>query len=350
MRLPLRLPVALFGAWLTAACSDTPAGPTTTPPPVFDPPRISCPASQTTQSADGQPVMVSYSAPTIVGGAPPTATACAPLSGSRFPIGPSAVACTVVDAQQRSDTCSFTVTVQAPAPPAPRLSATKFMAFGDSITEGKVGSASVSPRALFGCPGVPQPTQYAGKLLSKLSLSYPSQAPLFAVVNCGYGGEAAAAGKDRLPSALAINAPQVLLLMEGANDLLQNQSVSAVATLGNDLATMVRFARSNGVTVFLGTLLPERATACGCGVTFRGGAAALIQPANDRIRSVAATEGAIVVDLYSAFGGTADAALIDLDGLHPTPLGHDRIADTFFASIKSRLEIAGATPTLTLHP
>jgi lysophospholipase L1-like esterase len=45
--------------------------------------------------------------------------------------------------------------------------------------------------------------------------------------------------------------------------------------------------------------------------------------------------------VYQAFGSDAPS-LIGFDGLHPTPAGYQRIADTFFATIKSSLETATA--------
>jgi lysophospholipase L1-like esterase len=52
------------------------------------------------------------------------------------------------------------------------------------------------------------------------------------------------------------------------------------------------------------------------------------------------------VDLHAAFGGTATTELIGPDGLHPTEAGYQKIADTFFAAIKSTLEVVPAPPTV----
>src|SRR2546425_7616967 len=125
---------------LTAGCG-SPVTPS--PPPAAL--KISCPSSQIVPSLDGQPVSVSYPSPTITGGAPPTPPpACTPASGSRFPLGSTTVSCTAIDAQQHTDACTFSVRVDPP----PRLSVTKFVAFGDSITEGKVtaSASAVFPR------------------------------------------------------------------------------------------------------------------------------------------------------------------------------------------------------------
>src|ERR1700730_17539280 len=131
---------------LTAGCSSTTAP---TPIPPTGPPTISCPAGKTAQSADGNPVAVTYADPTFTGGQSPFTLACTPVSGATYPVGATMVTCTITDAQRRTSNCTFPVTVVMPPPP--RLSVTTFMAFGDSITWGEDGAnssvMSQSPRA-----------------------------------------------------------------------------------------------------------------------------------------------------------------------------------------------------------
>jgi lysophospholipase L1-like esterase len=69
----------------------------------------------------------------------------------------------------------------------------------------------------------------------------------------------------------------------------------------------------------------------------------LVVPANDAIRAMVAAEGAILVDLFQAFGGTADPLLISSDGLHPTTAGNEKIARTFYEAIRARLETTGTS-------
>jgi lysophospholipase L1-like esterase len=142
---------------------------------------------------------------------------------------------------------------------------------------------------------------------------------------------------------LTADSPQVLLLFEGANDL-RGTDTGTIASAVDALKSMVQEARRRGITVFLATLLPQRTVSCGCGDPYRATGPALVQPANDRIRALAASEGAILVDLYQALGGVP-GPYIDTDGLHPTLQGHELIASTFFGSITSRLEISSAATT-----
>jgi lysophospholipase L1-like esterase len=331
--------VVLLVALLAARCSNSPTAPT---PPATNAPTITCPAAQTMPSPNGQPVAISYAAPAVVGGATPVATACAPLSGSKFPTGVNTIACTATDSQQRTAACTFTVTIQPPPAATLLLSLTRFTSYGDSITEGKVTAGSVKPYAVDPCvePSSYRSTAYPALLQGKLAQRYPAQAQAITVRNHGCGGEKAADAwaSGRFVNALTADSPQVLLLFEGANDL-KGTDTTTITSAVDALKSMVQEARRRGITVFLATLLPQRTLSCGCGDPYRATGPALVQPANDQIRALASSQGAILVDLYQALGGVP-GPYIDTDGLHPTLQGHELIASTFFGSITSRLEIS----------
>jgi lysophospholipase L1-like esterase len=59
---------------------------------------------------------------------------------------------------------------------------------------------------------------------------------------------------------------------------------------------------------------------------------------NDRFRQIARGEGAVLDDLYSALLPDLNAN-VSIDGLHLTPLGYRRVAETLFAAIRDDLEI-----------
>jgi acyl-CoA thioesterase I len=285
------------------------------------------------QLIDGQPVPVSFGAPSVTGGVAPVTTTCSPAPGSNFPVGSTVVTCTARDARQQAATCSFAVSVLK----IPRLRATRFMAFGDSITE---GVTSTCVRTFAGMTFaetmavLPQaandPWTYPNVLQSLLRSAYNAQSPT--VANRGRGGEELSAGVTRLPMALSEESPQVLLLQEGANDVNQNRPPALIAAA---LRTMVREAKGRGIQVFLGTLLPQRQI--GVQGSCRGYGVDNVAPANDQIRAVATSEGVVLVDLFDRFT-PVPGDLIGPDGLHPSEAGYRTIAETFFAAIKQRLE------------
>jgi lysophospholipase L1-like esterase len=304
---------------------------------------ISCPLSQALTSSDGNPVTVTYAAPTIAGGTQPVTSSCSPASGSKFPLGATLINCSAEDARHLSASCQFEVQVHAAPPKPPQLSATRFVAFGDSITEGFAQTCPSTlmlswPQYLRDVQGIrpppDSPISYPNKLRSLLTARYSSQT--FTVVNEGNGGELTNDGAADLPRVLTQDNPQVLLLQEGTNDMdsigFGANPDTQMMTVVNNLRTMIRTARSRGVTVFVGTLTPQRAGAC------RGYAPAYIGPVNDQIRSMVSSEDATLADIYAAFGGMAGIDLIGPDGLHPTDAGYSQIADAFFAVIRQRLE------------
>jgi acyl-CoA thioesterase I len=98
------------------------------------------------------------------------------------------------------------------------------LAFGDSLTVG-IGAAE--------------------------SQSYPSVLAELSgrrVINSGVSGETTAGGLQRLPGALAKTQPDLMILLEGGNDVLRNQPF---ASIKNNLAGMIRHANQQGVPVVL---------------------------------------------------------------------------------------------------
>lgn len=264
---------------------------------------------------------VAYPLPTTTGGTAPVAVSCTPPSDSLFPGGTSPATCVATDARQQTASCTFTIAVQV----VPLVAATRFLSFGDSITEGILPSGDLTP--------IPYP---AG-LKNRLTARYTMQD--FTVVNAGRGGEQTVDGVNRLPGVLSSANPEVVLLFEGVNDLAGGE-LSKISVVVNNLRTMIQTARGRGAQVFLATLLPEIPGGR------RTGAIALIVPANDQIRALAASQGVALVDLYQAFNGM-ERVLIGDDGLHPNPAGYEKIADVFFDAVRSRLELPPGVSTLT---
>jgi len=315
--------LALLAAAAAGACGGSPTDPS--PPPAQL--TITCPPAQTAVSTTGQPVAVSWPPPSTQGGTPPVQTTCTHASGSAFPVGTTSVGCSASSpAANQTATCAFPVTVTRPA----QLAATKFMAFGDSITWGQ----DSAPAALLAYP-IPAPSySYPTQLRSLLAASYAGQT--FTVANEGWPGEKIGDGLARLPSALATNAPEVVLLLDGANDLLNSPSSATTVYIADRLREMVKVckARVTASRVLLATFPPQFVG----DPPHRGAGAPYVPELNQRIAAVAQVEGATLVDLYAAFppGGKP---YIGVDGLHPTQQGFALMAETFARVIREKLEV-----------
>jgi lysophospholipase L1-like esterase len=327
--------LAAAGASLSCSGSRTPTQPTSPPTDQFaDPPRVSCPSPVTVTSRTGLATVATYDTPLGSGGQPPIVVNCTPTSGFTFPIGSTTVTCTATDARQRTATCSFPVVI---APP-PRLSITRFLAFGDSLTAGEVVSEGSAGRvhALLIDDAKSYPTRLRESLNSRYSIQTIS------VINRGRSGIKAVDAPSDLSAFLALNQYDAVLLMHGANDLLQQDTV-AMRAAADAMRQMVRDAKSRRVQVLLATLPPQNPNGC---CPRRGVGAPLVVPYNDSLKLIAAGEGVPLVDVYQGFNGDV-TTLIDFDGLHPTAAGYQRIADTFFDIIRARLEVPAPTTTLT---
>ncbi len=333
--------LAVLLALVSGSCGGNPVQ--STPLPALT---ISCPVAQNAQSLDGSPVIVTYPGPTVTGGEGLLNTTCTPTTGSRFPVGTANVTCTAQDAKKQTASCGFQVTVTR----VPRLSATRFVAFGDSMTEGFVQvcrtttltglDAVVEDLAFMSRFSELRPPGYSAvsypvKLQAALSARYAAQS--ITIINEGNGGETAAAGALDLPRVLNADTPQALLLLEGINDIhagTPTQS-TAIPIVVSSLRTMAQEGKRRGMTVFLATLLPQRKGACR-GFDWTDDVEDVVT-ANNQIRSLASSEGVPLVDLYAAFSGQVNT-LLGVDGLHPSEAGYQKMADLFYAAITQRLE------------
>lgn len=98
------------------------------------------------------------------------------------------------------------------------------LAFGDSLTAGK---------------GVSVSNAYPAVLQKILSRN---------VVNSGISGETTSEGLSRLPGVLDKENPDLLLLLEGGNDILRNQDLAATK---RNLSAMIQLAKQRDIPVVL---------------------------------------------------------------------------------------------------
>jgi len=334
-------PIAAVLALLIGGCGG-PDGPSKLP----DAPSIACPANVTVAGVVGGSQTVSYPAPAASGGTQPVGTTCTPGSGTPFNVGATTVSCTATDASLRTAQCTFTVTLT----PALRLGVTKFMAFGDSFTEGEDGRRlRLVPRSHFIDPQATYPYLLEGLLNAEYSAE-PIQ-----VTNQGQSGEFIDKGRQRLTGLLDSQHPQVLLLLDGYNDLLDvckvsrgqeassSQCASAINEVVSSYRKMIQIAKGAGVSyVFASTLTPSGPYIPGPQVMDRRITLSAITTTNSKLGPAIRGEGATLVDAYAAFVGH-EAEYIADDGLHPRRAGYQALAQTFFDAIKNSIS---STPAI----
>ncbi len=307
---------------LCVGCTRTPSAPTPPPPPpVADAPELTCPEPVTLSARTSIGAVVTYDVPQSRKGEGNVSVACNPAPGTTFPIGVTETRCVATDSLSRTASCTFAVTVAGP----PRLRRTRILAFGDSLTQGQT-IFSNDPYDLSAPPATAYPT-VLGQLLSA---RYTDQT--ITVFNRGQPGEQASRALTRFIDTFVADAPDVVVLMEGYNDVAQNSdAVAGIANAIGGINELAGEARRRGARVFICTLAPGRPGRIEI-------PRSTLDFINTRLRQIAQSQGAVLVDVFNALLPEVNAN-VSIDGLHLTPLGYRRVAETVFASIRADLEI-----------
>lgn len=214
--------------------------------------------------------------------------------------------------------------------PPQALGARDFLAFGDSITFGTLSSFDGSFLINDAVGSYP-------RLLQALFTANNVGGP-FTVVNAGQPGETARAGVDRLPGVLNTYRPEVLMLLEGINDM--NVFNATPAQAAGNIANMVQTARLFNCTVLVATMPQTYPSTYPDGTTHRQSSDKIV-PYNDELRRrLGGQQNVHIVDIYAAFG--TDRSLMGADGLHPTSAGYQRMAETFHNRIREIFPVRGS--------
>jgi lysophospholipase L1-like esterase len=200
-----------------------------------------------------------------------------------------------------------------------RIGVTTVLAFGDSITLGLFSPAPNSTMSLGPW------TSYPARLQVLLSARYQGQT--IVVQNGGAAGERAAVAADRLSRWLRAANPNVVILLDGVNDIVASGAVGGLAAL-TALRSMADEVKASGGSVILCTLLPQRVGGIRAADPF------VVAAFNELVRELAREEGVRLVDLAREL----DVSLIGFDGLHPTEAGYVRMANVIFAALRELFE------------
>jgi lysophospholipase L1-like esterase len=193
----------------------------------------------------------------------------------------------------------------------------RYIAFGDSITEGGPRNGNSAYRSA----------------LRDLLQDFFGAAR---VVNSGVGGTTSNQGNDRFLSELVREHPAVALIVYGTNDWNACTTPDECFTV-RALREMVRTARGNAVMPFVATILPTNTGFNDRAPPWRN---TWVEEMNARIREMVEEEGAVLMDIHSAFVAAADGgdySRLFEDHVHPTPLGYDIMAHKMADAITRRV-------------
>jgi acyl-CoA thioesterase-1 len=178
------------------------------------------------------------------------------------------------------------------------------LVFGDSISAG-YGLASVD----------------AGWVVS-LQKKLKAEGYGYQVINASVSGETTAGGLNRLPRALALHHPQIVILELGGNDGLRALPLAAMRA---NLAQMVRSSRAAGADVLLlGMRIPPN-----YGPQYT-------EQFSSTYTDVAREFGVALVP-FLLDGIALNAALMQADQIHPNELGQPKLLANVWAVLKPLL-------------
>lgn len=199
--------------------------------------------------------------------------------------------------------------------------AQRYVAFGDSITEGFGDEAS------------------RGGYPARLDALLDAAGQTATVENRGVGGETTAEGLSRL-SSVSGAAGDSLLLMEGTNDIAQRVSNETIVA---NLKAMARKGAQRGFgRVYLATVVPR-----GAGAEERG--RVLTVALCEEIRQAAFEVGLPQPDPFQVFADVPNyrTDLFGVDPVHPNARGYDLLAEQFADQILGRDGLAPAPSFVT---
>jgi lysophospholipase L1-like esterase len=214
---------------------------------------------------------------------------------------------------------------------SPGWAQTAYIAFGDSITEGNVGDDPA--RTELGYP----------PRLEALLVAASVDA---VVENAGVGGETTGEGLTRINSVLnelALSG-DVLILMEGTNDISRSVSVE---TIRANLNEMARRATDRGLSVIHATTIPRLPNAKFDAQNVTN------TRLNQNVRDMAGRNSRKVADLFEILGTTADLFTrfyyqgTDDPVGHPNAAGYDLLAQAFFDVIRNVDRVPPVTGVMT---
>jgi acyl-CoA thioesterase I len=183
-----------------------------------------------------------------------------------------------------------------------------YMAFGDSITRGDGSSTG----------------GYPPRLQARLSAYFGGAA----VVAKGADATNSAEGVERIRRQVIGQRPAYTLIMYGTNDwnAPQCQDNPSCETVGN-LRTIVQTVKAFRSLPVIATIAPTDPT------QNPPGRNQWVADVNNLLRPMAASEGAVVADVFQAFMKQPDLSKLFSDHIHPNDAGYAVISDAFFEAI-----------------
>jgi lysophospholipase L1-like esterase len=258
-----------------------------------------------------------------------TLAALAAACTQQLPTGPSPVPMpTVANGEPSHSTSSDVAPPRIGITPPGALGATRFVAFGDSITWG--ATSAYDGKVYMSAAG----GGYAERLDGSLNFFHSPQR--FTVINEGVPGELATQALSRFRSVLTTRRPQVVLLLEGINDLANDISPSRAVA---GLRQLLDAAEAVKTPVVIATMFQTYEITDSHG-GYRTNGAPYVPEFNAELRRMATgRQNVFVIDLYNRMN---NRDMVGGDGVHLTDAGFDAMAAAFLFAIEQSFPVRGS--------
>ena len=152
----------------------------------------------------------------------------------------------------------------------------------------------------------------------------------YRVVNASISGDTTSSGLGRLPRALKVHAPSIVLIELGGNDGLR---ATPIPLIRENLAAMIRLSREAGARVVLaGMQMPPN-----YGTTYTTQFAAVFPDL--------ARERQVPLIGFFLEGVALEPALMQPDGIHPNEAAQPKLLDNAWPALEREIRaVAAATP------
>jgi lysophospholipase L1-like esterase len=204
----------------------------------------------------------------------------------------------------------------------------RYLAFGDSITEGDASFGDFTFR----------------RTLQSLLESHFAVAE---ILNAGAGGTTTDQGAARIDAELTRNDPAFVLVVYGTNDWNACNTPENCFTQ-NAVRSIVRTVKLKGAHAFVSTIPPVNT---GFDDRVPPQRQDWVNNANTLIRTVVREEGAVLMDVNAALTQAApggDFSSLFEDHVHPNPAGYDIMAQAMFEAI-ARGQVGAAGDGGVIH-
>ena len=198
--------------------------------------------------------------------------------------------------------------------------------FGDSITQGYQRNAN---NYVYGITSPPNGARVNGSYGPRLENLLDQTENSYAY-NWGWAGERTLTGVERINSVLASRQADYILILEGANDLLNGISMSSTKT---NLGILINKSITAGIEPIISEITPLSCPK-------KCGGEVLVERLNDMVIDLALEKNVVLSEILTPLNSGWDTVPYQSgDGIHISDKGYVVMADVWYNAIQKAIQL-----------